>query len=208
MRITTRMGPHKVVVLVDRGLAHNFISDRLANLLTLPFIPMEAFSIRVANGETLKCQERYDKVRVEFQGTEFYLTLFSLPLTSLDLVLGVQWLQMFGFMVCDWKQLTMNFIWDNPNRRLQGVDVQAIQVASPNKLSKELRQAHALFAVCFQPTLGTTSHGAPPNDQKQDMQRLLKDYADVFQEPSSLPLVREAEHCITLKTESINVRLY
>ncbi|KAJ0020096.1 hypothetical protein Pint_31746 [Pistacia integerrima] len=164
MRITARMSPHKVVVLVDKGSTHNFISDRLENLLRLPVIPTEAFSVRVANGEKLKCQGRYDKVRVELQGTEFYLTLFSLPLTSLDLVLGVQWLEMLGSVVCNWKQLTMDFIWDNQNRRLQGVDVQAIQVASPNELSKELRQGHALFAVCFQPTLGTAAHGAPPDD--------------------------------------------
>jgi hypothetical protein len=38
----------------------------------------------------------------------------------------------------------------------------------------------------------------------------LKDYAGVFQEPLSLPPVREVEHCITLKkgTEPINVYSY
>ena len=87
---------------------------------------------------------------------------------------------MLGSAVYNWKQLTMDFIWDNQNRRLQGVDVQTIQVASPNELSKELRQGHPSFAICLQPTLGTASHGAPPDDQQQDMQRLLKDYADVF----------------------------
>ena len=59
-----------------------------------------------------KVSGRYDKVRVELQGTEFYLTLFSLPLSGLDLVLGVQGLEMLGSMVCNWKQLTMDFIWD------------------------------------------------------------------------------------------------
>jgi len=72
-------------------------------------------------------------------------------------------------MVYNWKQLTTNFIWDNQNWRLQGVDVQAIEVASPNELLNELRQGHTLFVVCFQPTLGTTSCGAPPDDKQQDM---------------------------------------
>jgi hypothetical protein len=42
-------------------------------------------------------------VRVELQGTEFYLTLFSLPLRGIDLVLRVQWLEMLGSLVCNWK---------------------------------------------------------------------------------------------------------
>lgn len=29
------------------------------------------------------------------------LTLYALPLTSLDLVLGVQWLEKLGAVVCD-----------------------------------------------------------------------------------------------------------
>ena len=132
LRITAKMGPHKVVVLVDSGSTHNFISDRLANMLRLPVVPTKAFSVRVANGEKLRCQGRYDKVRVEFQGTEFYLTFFSLPLIGLDLVLGVQWLEMLSFVVCNWKQLTMDFIWKNENQRLQGVDMQKIRVASPD----------------------------------------------------------------------------
>ena len=86
---------------------------------------------------------------MELLGTKFYLTLFSLNLTSFDLVLGVQWLEMLGSVVCNWKQLTMDFTWENQNRRLQGVEMQAIQVASPDELSKELRQGHAIFTVCF-----------------------------------------------------------
>jgi len=42
------------------------------------------------------------------------------------------------------------------------------------------------------------------------MHCLLKEYADVFQEPSRLPPAREVDHCITLKegTEPINVCPY
>ena len=99
MRVTTKMGPHEVMVLIDSGSTHNFISNRLANKLRLPVIPTETFPVRVANGERLTCQGRYDKVQVELQGTEFYLTLFSLPLSGLDLVLDVQWLEMLRSMV-------------------------------------------------------------------------------------------------------------
>lgn len=89
MRVTAKMGPCKVMVLIDSGSTHNFISNRLASMLRLPVRPKETFPVWVANREKLTCQGRYDKVQVELQGTEFYLTLFSLPLSGLDLILGV-----------------------------------------------------------------------------------------------------------------------
>ena len=104
----------------------------------------------------------------------------------------------------------MDFIWENQDRRLQGVDVQTIQAASSEEILKEFRQRHALFAVCFQPTMETAPADAPTKVTQQSMQRVLKEYEDVFQEPSSLPPAREVDHCITIKegTEPINVRPY
>jgi hypothetical protein len=103
MRVSAKMGSHEVMVIIDNGLTHNFISNHLASMLRLPVIPTESFHVRVANGERLTCQGRYDKVQVELQGTTFYLIFFSLPLTGLNLVLGVHWLEMLGSVVCNWK---------------------------------------------------------------------------------------------------------
>lgn len=189
---------------------HNFISDRLASMLHLPVVPTETFTVRVANGERLKCQGCFDKVVVNIQGIEFYLTLFSLPLSGLNLVLGIQWLEMLGSVVCNWKQLTMEFIWDNQAQRLQGIGEQAIQEATLQEISKECRRGHALFAVSFPPTTKAASQGAAYDEKQQDMLRILHKYEDVFQKPLCIPLVREVDHYITLKegTEPSNVHPY
>jgi len=177
MCVSEKMGSHEVMVLIDNESTHNFISNHLASTLRLPVIPTESFHVRVANGEGLTCQGHYDKVRVELQGTTFYLTLFSLPLiTGLDLVLGVQWLEMLGSVVCNWKQLTMDFVWESQDCRLQGVDVQTIQAASPTEMAKEFHRGHALFAVCFQLTEDTTPPALSINDDNQNMHCLLQDY--------------------------------
>jgi hypothetical protein len=86
---------------------------------------------------------------MNLQGIEFYLTLFSLPLSGLDLVLGIQWLELLGLVVCIWKDLTMDFIWNNQARRLQGLGEQSIQEATLKEVSKDHRQQFMLFAVCF-----------------------------------------------------------
>ena len=103
MRVTARIGQCEVVVLIDSGSTHNFISEKIANLLQLPMVPTKPFNVKVANDGPLKCQGRFENVQVLLQGIPFYLTLYALPLIGLDLVLGVHWLEQLGTVVCNWK---------------------------------------------------------------------------------------------------------
>lgn len=109
MWVAARIGVHDVITLIDSGSTHNFINERVANLLRLPVIPTETFIVRVANGENLRCHGRFDEVPVNLQGINFSLTLYSLPLTELDIVLGIHWLGLLRSVVCNWKRLTMEF---------------------------------------------------------------------------------------------------
>ncbi|KAF5472044.1 hypothetical protein F2P56_008792 [Juglans regia] len=137
---------------------------------------------------------------------------FGLPMENLlnvkeglDVVLGIQWLELLGAVVCDWKQLTMEFLWENQPRRLIGVDGQDIQAASLKELTKECRPSQTLFVLCFQ-----IAQAEPPMNIHPSMQKLLQEFSDLFIEPSCLPPPREVDHCINLKegTEPINVRPY
>ena len=62
IRIAARIGAYDVVVLINSGSTHNFINERMANLLRLPVVPTESFMVRVANGENLRCQGRFEEV--------------------------------------------------------------------------------------------------------------------------------------------------
>ena len=126
VRVTAKIGNHEVVVFIDSGSTHNFINAKVANLLHLPVIPTESFIVQVANGQRLQCQGRYEQVHVLLQGIPFSLTLYSLPLTGLDLVLGIQWLEQLGSFVYNWKHMTMEFQWENQALKLQGTDTQTI----------------------------------------------------------------------------------
>ena len=101
MRVSAKVGPHELIVLIDSGLTHNFINERIAELLQLPMVPIEPFNVKVANGDPLKCQERFENVSVLLQGIPSTLTFYSLPLIGLDMVLGVHWLEQLGMVVCD-----------------------------------------------------------------------------------------------------------
>lgn len=204
MRVAAKIGTYEVVVLIDSGTTHNFISDKVSALLRLPVVPTEPFNVRVANGQSLKCQGRFDNIHILLQGIPFSITLYSLPLTGLDLVLGVQWLEQLGSVVCDWKKMTMELPWANKPRLLRGTSTQILQQASLEAISKDMRSNSSIFALCLQPP------EAPQQTIQPDMQVLIEAFAAIFEEPQQLPPAREIDHCIPLKegTEPINVRPY
>ena len=145
-----KVGNHEMVVLINSKFTHNFISEKMATRLQLPVVPTKPFTVKVANGAPLKCQGLFERVHVLLQGILFFLTFYSLPLIGLDLVLGVQWLEQLGTMMCNWKKMTMEFQWNNQTQKLQGTNAQPIQTTSMKVFSKELRQGNSMFAVCLQ----------------------------------------------------------
>ena len=118
MRVMATIEYLEMVVFIDNGSTYNFIGARVARLLRLLVVPIEEFTVQVANGERLKCRGRFKRVLVLLQGIPFLLTLYELPITGLDLVLGVQWLETLGPVVCNWRQLTMEFKWDHQVRKM------------------------------------------------------------------------------------------
>ena len=96
----------------------------------------------------------------------------------------------------------MEFKWEHQVRKLQGAHHQPIQTASLKELTKELRQGQSLFVVYMHNATSIVHEGMPP-----DMQGLLAEYTNIFEEPTKLPPAREVEHRIPLKegVEPVNV---
>jgi hypothetical protein len=61
------------------------------------------------------------------------------------------------------------------------------------------------FAMCLQ-----VSVVEPHKKMYPDMKKILHKFSELLKEPSSLPPLREVDHCISLKKviEPINIRLY
>jgi hypothetical protein len=73
MRVLEKIGPYEVVVLIDNGSTHNFISERVANMLQLLVVPTESFNVKVVNEGPLKCP--YYTPRYSFYPHSICLTI-------------------------------------------------------------------------------------------------------------------------------------
>jgi hypothetical protein len=109
MRIKAAIGRKTLVILIDNGFTHNFVDHKVGHALQLPVTLTQEFTIKVANGEKLWCTERYVNVLISIQDFQFFTTLYSLTLHGINIVLGIQWLENLGPVLCDWKNMTMGF---------------------------------------------------------------------------------------------------
>ena len=121
------------------------------------------------------------------------------------MALGIQWLEIPGFVVCYWKDMTMECEWENKKQRLQWINPHAVQSASVIEVAKEIKQGQGVYAICFQTLLEDSFHKT-----HICMQQILVEYSDLFQKPTQLPPLWDIDHNIPLKegTEPVNVRPY
>nr|GFB29219.1 hypothetical protein [Tanacetum cinerariifolium] len=141
------------------------------------------------------------------QGLEFTSDVFILPLGGCELVLGVQWLSILGDIKWNFKDLIMDFVYNDRRMVLRGTQKVALQWMSGKKQSKATSNGQLLCVypnTLFSITQTTTS---PPCSQ---ITELLDSYQDVFVTPTSLSPKRKHDHRIPLvpNTPLINIRPY
>jgi len=79
--------------------------------LGLSVKPIDEFWVAMADGEKLSSREKHEGVGLLIQGLNITATFFSLPLNDLDVVLGIQWLEKLGPVICDWERLDDTYTW-------------------------------------------------------------------------------------------------
>ena len=120
MKIEGKLGDVDVVVLVDSGASHNFISPKITAALGLQVTPMAAKSIKLGDGHRVFSQGVCEGVSINLGPMVIVVDALVLDLGGLDVVLGVSWLSTLGKVVMDWKALSMQFWHKDELVMLQG----------------------------------------------------------------------------------------
>jgi hypothetical protein len=131
-----------VLVLIDSGASHNFISPAIATTLGLTVTSSAIRSIKLGDGHKIFSQGTCEKVKMRLGPIEVVIDSLVLELGSLDVVLGVSWLSTLGKVVMDWKSLNMQFWFQGQTVKLQGQDGRQNQqhflnMFSDGKLNKD-----------------------------------------------------------------------
>ena len=112
---------HDVLILVDSGSSHSFLSSAIADKLPGVQLMPTPIRVQVANGDVVQCSSFLPSASWVLQGYNFASDLRVLPLQHFDLILGMDWLESFSPMRVHWKSKWMSIPYGNSTVLLQGI---------------------------------------------------------------------------------------
>ncbi|XP_076921524.1 uncharacterized protein LOC143582964 [Bidens hawaiensis] len=222
MRVRGAIGTRPLHILIDSDLTHNFLDKKMAVKLNYSLHDIGAMKVKVANGDSVSSMKECPAFNWLMQGLWFTTNVLLLPLDNYDMVLGVQWLLTLGNITWNFQNLTMQFNVDEKPFELKGLDSNLVIFCSANKLQDLLSHPTqiASFQLCSMQLSPLSQNDVTSNFQHNShvtkvvesvqLEELLKEFEDVFQEPHGLPPQRVCDHQITLKegTTPIQQRPY
>lgn len=92
-----------VIVMIDSGATHNFVSKKLVEQLQLETDKTRGYSVLTAGGVTFRDAGLCSELELELPGCTITSSFLPLELGSADAILGIQWLETLGNMKVNWK---------------------------------------------------------------------------------------------------------
>lgn len=161
----------------------------------------------MANGKWMTTTKQVKRLEWYIQGHTFCTDMMVLDLLSYDAILGFDWLKLHSPMQCDWQAKTLKFQHKGQMVSLQGLtpgplDLNNISAKQVYK-STQGNDIWAYVIIESSQTLNSTSLNQLSPDE--DIQHLLTQYADVFQEPNKLPPQRSYDHAVSLYPDAVPI---
>ncbi|XP_013614992.1 PREDICTED: uncharacterized protein LOC106321225 [Brassica oleracea var. oleracea] len=190
----------EVVVLIDSGATHNFVSTEFVRKMELETDDMKGYSVLTAGGVTIRGTGRCKPLELTLQGCKITSTFLPLELGSVDVILGIQWLETLGNMKVNWKWQILRFKVEGKKYLLQGDPRLCCSQISAKTLRKTMEvEGEAMLIEYYgmqleeRPLQGSLATRLTP---------VLEAYSQVFEEPKELPPSRGKEHAIVLRTDA------
>ncbi|XP_056852913.1 uncharacterized protein LOC130502194 [Raphanus sativus] len=187
----------EVVVLIDSGATHNFISSKLIAELKLPLSSTRSYGVLVAGGVNVQGRGVVDGVTLILPSCQFTTSFLPLELGVADIILGVQWLDPLGEMRVNWQQQWMKICVAGKWVELKGdlsLHSEAVSLKSLWKIVEAEGEGVLVEFGSLQTAEEVVAMALP-----EEWKGLLQQYAPVFAEPTELPPSRGKEHSITLE---------
>ena len=120
MKLQGKIQDRDIVILIDPGATHNFICGKLAEELKLLLTPMSTYRIVLGDGPVVFGKGKYAELPIITQGIMIIDEFLPLTLSSINVILGKQWLDSIGWVHQHFRNLIMKFVVDGHVHILQG----------------------------------------------------------------------------------------
>jgi hypothetical protein len=199
-----------VVILIDSGATHNFLSQQLAQKMNLVTTNTPLLNIKLGDGSCSKTAGTCENLEIDIEGLHVVVDAQLFELGGMYIVLGIEWLRTLGDMIINWRQHTMSFWFEKRWVTLQGMDGKITDMETLQSIISRPKRSKEVWGRDGCDKVNVGIFHALEVEQSRKLEHLLNLCADVFQEPKGLPPKRKKEHVITLKEGEgpVNVRPY
>jgi hypothetical protein len=102
----------EVLILIDSGASHNFISQKLVHHMDWPIEDTAQMQVKLGNGVQIGAKGRCKELEMLIGNFKIKQDVHLFELGGIDVVLGMEWLKSLGDTIINWKQQTMSF-WES-----------------------------------------------------------------------------------------------
>ena len=121
MKVEGTLEGRKVLILIDSGSTHNFISTSLVKQLGLKVSTVPSFGVQIGNGQIIQCNQICRDLSMVLSGLKITEDYFPFSIGGADLVLGIKWLASLNTVQANWNEMFMIFYVNGKKYKLQGV---------------------------------------------------------------------------------------
>lgn len=136
-----------VILLIDLGSIHNFMSERLAENAGLHSINNEHLEVMVASRETLASPSKCFHTQLNLQNYLNFVDFYLLPLEGYGVFLGTKWLNTLGPIEWDFSKLSMKFVVGGNEIILQGLSSAENPVVTSHEFRRLSKNEEALLQM-------------------------------------------------------------
>ena len=202
-----------VVVLINLGATHNFISIKLTKKMKIPVMTTVGYGVQLGNGDNIPTTGICRGVRLHLQGVEIIEDFIPLQLGSTNVILGIQWLETIGGTYINWKMQLMKFRLGNRTVLIRGDPTLGKALVSLKAMIWTIKhEKHGVYmelsqveAAAVESELQNSLAALP-----KELGEVLDKFQQLFQSPTGLPPIRGHDHAIIVREdlEPVNVQPY
>jgi len=172
-----------MLVLLDSGSSHSFVSSSFVQLAKLTTVSTEPRKVKLANGQWFTTSKMVPSLHWYIQGHTLSSDMLVLDMGPYDAILGFDWLKQNSPMTCDWNNKVLEFTHLGHKIKIQGLMPPPLH-ATPISATKLYNATKGNDTWAFAIVTPTADNCQPQEEEPPPLpivvQQLLDQYAPVF----------------------------
>ncbi|XP_017221614.1 uncharacterized protein LOC108198371 [Daucus carota subsp. sativus] len=201
-----RIGKEPIKILVDTGSSVTVLDTETAKKLGMQGEEKETIRVKMADGRVVTSKRVIPRLRWEVQQHKFCCDARILTIGGWNMIAGVDWLEQYSPILFDFKELYLKLKADKgeDEQMLLHGDVKekvSIKLVRGNKL-QEFNQELVKKRIINEVVSAVGKEDSSKAEVPEMINKILENYAAVFEVPQALPPTRSVDHEIPLMPEA------